>query len=368
MQGSSGLVDWNVPNNQTLVGVAVVFAALFVGALVVEYARQRRLRNRRTAAAWQLVKSIEDEKELSPEERKVLDKLIRRWSSDDPHRAVALRQRFDECVEREMDFLQQKGDPAQYEETGVLLRDIRTRLALDFVPIGQRILSTRELYSGQELWLTRESDTPPQWRRGTVAQVNEAYFHMTLSDRPASSQSAYQEGEIFRFRLHREEDARYAFKTSLVREESTPRGLVFLHTSRQKRIQAREHFRVRHEQTTNVVVMNSPPDRANPLARDWRIVARLRGRITNLSAGGFALIAPQSIPPKSLIRVTLDLELEATEPFEVDAQVIGTTPLPGGRHLVRASYCAVDDERRDIIARYVIHCQQPHSEPVGDVE
>ena len=46
----------------------------------------------------------------------------------------------------------------------------------------------------------------------------------------------------------------------------------------------------------------------------------------------------------------------------------GTTPLPGGRCLVRAAYYEVDPDKREVIARYVIHRQQPQHEPGGTTE
>ncbi len=85
-------------------------------------------------------------------------------------------------------------------------------------------------------------------------------------------------------------------------------------------------------------------------------MTKLRGRITNLSAGGCALVVQQPIPIQVLLRITV--ELDDWEPFDVFARVIATTPISGGRSFVRASFVAVDDEMRDKIARYIIRRQQ----------
>ena len=368
MQDSAGLVNWNSASNQTLIGVAVAFLVLLAGALILEVFRQRRQRRNRTAAAWHAVEAIEKEKGFSADERRALADLIRRWAHDEPLRVATTRLHFDACVEKEMESLRQQGDTKTFETMGTTLRDIRCRLALDFVPLGQRIHSTRELFQEQEVWLAGEADKPPQWIRGTIAQSNEAVFLVAPREFLERGRPAFRPGDRFRFRLFRDEDARYAFATEFVRHESEPPNLVFLHTSELNRIQSREHYRIRHEQTTNVGVMNAPLDTGSPTTRDRRIVTRLRGQITNVSAGGFALIVPQAIPAQVLIRVTLELEFEATEPFEVDARIVGTTPLPGGRCLVRAAYYETDTDKREIIARYVIHRQQPHHEPGGTTE
>lgn len=358
---SVGLVNWNPPSNHTLIWVAVACLTLLVGAFVVEMFRQRRQRRLRTAAAWESMESIAKDKGFTADELRVLRSVIRRWAPDDPLRVVTMRLEFDRCVEQEMESLLHKGDDVETEQTGILLRDIRSRLALDFVPLGQRIYSTRELYQGQDVWLAREAEKPPQWIRGAIALSNEAAFYVSPKDFSETGRLTLQPGATFRFRLYRDEDARYAFSTRYIRREKDPPEFVFQHTSKLDRIQAREHYRVRHEQTTNVGVMNAPLDTGSP-NRDRRIVTRLRGQITNISAGGFALIVPQAVPAQVLIRVTLDLDIEAAEPFEVDARIVGTTPLPGGRYLIRAAFYEEDTAKRELIARYVIHRQQPHHE------
>ena len=362
LQESTGLVHWGQTSSTTLLLVALIFAALLVAAFIIEFFRQRRRRAESVKTAWALVESIAIEKELTESERNALTAIVKRWDPDEPERAVTLRQHFDICVDKEMEMLRQQGDEALMERIGVTLRDVRVKLALDFVPIGQRIYSTRELFRGQELWLSRESDSPPRWVRAHASNVDEACLYVAPIEGYDPARPPLSTGDSCNFRLYRDEDARYLFSAPFVRRQLDPLELLFRHTSALKRVQAREHFRVRHEQNTNVGIMNAPLDTESPTTRDRRIVTRTRGKITNISAGGFALLVPQAIPAQVLIRVTLELELEATEPFDVDARIVGTTPLPGGRCLVRAAYYDVDDDRRDLIARYVVHRQQRQKE------
>lgn len=364
MQEDGGLVNWGQPSNMTLIGFALLFAALLAVAFVIESFRKRRRRAEKIQSAWSLVESIQREKEFTEPESIALAAMIKRWAPNEPDRVVTLREHFDHCVDKEMEMLRQQGVEAQAERLGVTLRDVRVKLGLDFVPIGQRIYSTRELFRGQELWLTRESDSPPNWIRAHATTVNEACLHITPIEGYDPARPPLSAGDVYRFRLYRDEDARYQFAMAFVRREADPLELVFRHTSDLKRIQAREHFRVRHEQNTNVGVMNAPLDTDSPTTRDRRIVTRTRGRITNISAGGFALLVQHPIPAQVLIRVTLELEVEATEPFDVDARIVGTTLLPGGRCLIRAAYYDVEDDRRDLIARYVIHRQQRQQEAI----
>ena len=350
----TGVLFWTVVVCGVLLGLAVI----------VEWVRQRRGRRARIVNLWGSVEKIAKEKELTSDEKAVLSKLLHRWSPGEPHRAATVHQYFDECVEAEMKALRANGDLAEFERMGTVLRDIRMRLALDMVPIGQRVFSTRQLYSPQEVWFVDAAESPPRWKRGLIQNVNEAYFSVGMAvdvDPPR-----YFPGGNVRFRLYRDDDARYAFTTKFARRESEPVGIAFEHTSELERIQSREHYRVRHEQSTNVGVMDGPVDGiADDTETPRRVVTRLRGKIVNISAGGLAVVVPQPVPSQVMLRVTVDLPLERTKGFEVDVRIVAVNPLPAGRYLVRASYVRIDDEHREAVARYVMHKQQQYIEMTG---
>lgn len=350
----TGVLFWTV----------IVCAVLLSLAVVVEWIRQWRGRRARVVNMWEAVNKIAKEKELTAEEQSVLNDLLRRWSPGEPHRAATVHQYFDECVDEEMAALRSKGDAAEFERVGTVLRDIRMRLALDMVPIGQRIFSTRQLYSPQEVWFVDAKESPPRWKRGLVQCVNEAYFNvgMAVDVEPPK----YAEGAAVRFRLYRDDDARYTFTARFVRRESGPIGLTFAHTAELDRIQSREHYRVRHEQATNVGVMDGPVDgEVSETSAPRRVITRLRGKIVNISAGGLAVVVPQPVPSQVMLRVTVDLPLERTHSFDVDARIVAMNPLPAGRYLIRAAYVSIDDEHREAVAKYVMHKQQQYIEMAG---
>lgn len=346
-----------------LLWAVLVCAVLLALAVVVESLRQRRLRRARVEGLWDAVAKIAGEKELTEDERAVLNELLTKWAPDEPHRAATVHQYFDECVQAEMDALKERGNLVEYERMGTILRDIRTRLSLDMVPIGQRIYSTRQLYSPQEIWFVDAVESPPRWKRGLVQTVNEAYF--TVGMAVDVEPPRYMPGGEVRFRLYRDDDARYAFRTRLVRREANPPGLTFAHTSDLDRIQTREHYRVRHEQSTNVGVMDGVVDGTPEDTETRRIVTRLRGKIVNISAGGLAVVVPQPVPSQVLIRVNVDLPMERTVGFDVDARIVAINPLPAGRYLVRGAFVRIADEHREAIARYVMHKQQQYLEMAG---
>ncbi len=333
-------------------------ATLLLIAVAVELVRQRWRRRLDLNEAWRTVEDIAKNKELSREEWDRLAAMIRRWSPADPRRAVTVGPDFEACVESEMNAVAQRGNAEEYEHTGALLRDIRTRLGLDYVPLGHRILTTRDLFMSQEVFVCRASDTPPQWARAHVATIDEAYFCL----RPAGSDDAarlkLRPDEEVRVRLWREEDARYIFTTRFVREDREPHLLLLHHSNNLTRVQSRDFFRVRHDQNTTIGILNAPVDGSETDTHERHVVTKLRGRITNISAGGLAMVVPQAIPAQVLLRVTLEFDLLGAESVTVDAKMVASTPLSGGRYLIRATFFGVDDETRDIVARYVMHRQQ----------
>ncbi|MGI6458837.1 MAG: PilZ domain-containing protein [Candidatus Hydrogenedentales bacterium] len=334
-----------------------LFVGLVLIAFSVERFRQCRRINLQRAAEWNTVECIIRDKELTPEEQKALRTLIRKQAPQDPLRTVTVRQYFDSCVERFMEGLGPPRERKQYSEMGSLLRDVRVALALDYVPLGQRIQSTRELSSGQLISLAMASDTTPRWHAGRIDDLDEAFLYILLDDVEARSVNEFRPGAEVRARLWREDDARYAMVLECAGTRDTPPSFAFYHSMKFDRLQARSDYRIRHEQTTSIGVLNKPlEDQQFDRLAERPLVTKLRGRITNLSAGGCALVVQQPIPIQVLLRITV--ELDDWEPFDVFARVIATAPISGGRSFVRASFVAVDDEMRDKIARYIIRRQQ----------
>ncbi len=350
------ILEWPNDTPPLMLWLALLLGLFITVAVVIEIIRRAADRRKRLRTEWASIQEIAKERQLSDDEWRFLRSFIHRHSSHEPLRAVTVRQHFDECVDAEMHVLEHH--PNEYEKTAVVLRDIRERLVLDYVPVGQRIHSTRELHSGQSIWLAPDSDMVRNWTHGNVVSVDEGHFVVTLQSAAKNSFNPAP-GELVRCRLWREEDARYVFSTRLDRVEREPWLWILHHTSALERMQSRAFYRVRHDQSTSVGILDAPLDENVEDVSGRHIVTKFRGRLTSLSAGGFALVVPQAIPKQVLLRVVL--EIPDVQPLEVDARVIAASPISGGRYLVRGAYLGVSEEVRDIIARYVLRRQQMHT-------
>ncbi|MCP4638898.1 MAG: hypothetical protein GY851_00620 [bacterium] len=355
------LVEFPGTGHPVLIWAAVGVLVLLASAVLLDLWRRAAARRRHREALWKQLLAAAKDKELTAAETHLLQTMLEHWSSDDPIRGISSRHAFDKCVESEMARVREKEGAARFEDVGVTLRDVRMRLALDYIPIGQQIHSTRELYQTQQVWMSRVADKPPRWHQGTVSAVDEARFH--VAPRGQGGTPSFRAGEDIRFRMWREEDARYVFVVTYTRMDDDPVELVFAHTSSLTRLQSRAHFRVRHEQTTNVGILNAPIDEGDAFKRltseelkTRRAVTKIRGRMLNVSAGGFAMVLNQAVPKQVILRVPL--ELSSADTFDVHAHIVTTNALSAGQCLVRAAFVAIEDEDRDTIARYVSRKQQ----------
>lgn len=357
MSPSSVPFEYASGSYTTLVWAGVGLLLLLGLAVLIEIFRRRaNLRNRR-ATEWHMVEEIVKEKDLSDEAWALLRGVIQRRSPDEPLRAVTIRLHFDTCVEEEMNGLWAQGDLDRYREMGIRLREIRNSLALTYTPAGQRIRSTRELAAQHPIWISPVGDKTPVWLRTTVSAVDEACFYIEPKNPGGAKVPSLSIGDGVRCRMWREDDARYAFTVRLACTESSPFTWAFRHTSELNRTQSRDYYRVHHEKDTVIGILKAPVGEETSEIRALRVATRIPGRIVNLSAGGFAAVVQQPLSKRALLRTVLKIPGE--DPFEVDAHVVSIGPLASGWYLLRAAYVDIEDETRDIIARYVMLRQQP---------
>lgn len=353
---AQGLVQFPVPGQTTLIVLAVLFFGLFLTAVAIEFYRRKEAARKRATAEWGAVAGILKERGLPEDEKASLTAMLERHAPMTPLKAVTSRQEFDRCVDAEMRALLARGDTAQFERTGKRIRAARERLALDYVPLGQSIQSTRELHAGQWLSAAAENEPAPHWYRMIIEDVDEAYLWLGRRAKEGEPAPPFRAGDRIRCRLWRDEDGRYSFVGTVSGYDGPPPIWRLLHTRELHRVQTRDHYRVRFDQPTTVELISAPADGNLDGVRERRALTRLRGRITSLSAGGCALVLHQPVSKHVLLRVPI--EIADNQTVEAEARVVAQSPISGERSLVRAEFVGLDEERRDKIAKYVIQRQQ----------
>ena len=344
-----------IPDREQIMWAILLLIGIFLMAVLVEMLRRRTVRRLQLDAEWRAISEILSEKGLSGEEKKLAEGMLRRHAAREPLRAITVRHAFNKCVEAHLRDFERGNDMELLAKRGAILRDIRMHLALDYIPLGQRIHSTNDLYRQQSVWVTVKPEAGAEWTKMAVNMVDEVYFFLTPEGSGSVPEAKF--GDELYFRMWREEDARYLFSARLARMDRAPYALVMRHTHDLKRTQTREHYRIRYEQVVSVGVINAPVDEDYSNLKTREVVTVIRGRMTSLSGGGFAMIAPQPIPRQVLLCLTLDLSDDAAA-LDVTARLIATHSLAAGRYLIRAAFVAMDEETRDVIAHHVSHKQQ----------
>ncbi len=350
------IVEFPTPSRPELIVLMLVFFAMFAIAVGFELTRRRQVMGLRLKAEWRTVERIIKERQFTEREVAALRDLLHHYGQDEPLSTVTTRHGFEIAVEAAMRGIEKKGNRQEAEELGIVLRDLRSQLGLDFVPLGQRITSTRELHAGQWMSITRASDPTPRWMRVMLDNIDEAYLYLTRKTSDNDGVSLPREGDEVRCRLWRDEDARYFFNTTTLMSDPANGTLRIAHTEDLHRSQAREHFRLRHDQSTTIALINAPQEESYENLRARTPVAKLRGRITSLSAGGCALVIQQSVSKRILLRILV--ELPEAPALELHAKVISCDPISGGRYVVRTTFVDIMDEERDLVAKHVMHKQQ----------
>lgn len=356
MADSDSFIQFPMPSSGTLALVALGLFALIAAAIGTELYRRAARRKVKLADEWRFVEDIFEDKKLSDGECALVRSMIKRHAAANPLRAMTVRHEFDRCVEAAMIEADKQGADKRFAELGSQLRGIRIGLGLDYVPLGQQIYSTRELHEGQWMAVTRETESAPKWGRMMIDDVDEAYFYVSRHGKGGDELPDLKAGDAVKCRLWRDDDGRYIFSTSIAGAEDGPAAWIFHHTSHVTRTQAREHFRVRHDQPTTVGVLDAIADAADADLAKLRTASKMRGRVTSLSAGGCALVLQQSVPEHSLLRI--QVETGEGELMGAEAKIVAVAPISGGRFLLRATFVGLDDDRRDRIAKYVLHRQQ----------
>lgn len=359
MEDESGLIPVPILSNSAIMWSAVLFLGLLISAISLEMLRQSIAQRRRLRGFWRSAQDIAREKDLTDREWRELRTLIQHRSPKDPLRIVTERYPFDTAVGEELADVLQQGKKDRYKELGVVFRDVRERLAHDYIPLGQRIHSTRELSNNQRIWVANAGESPLNWVEMKTIAVDEGFLTLGRPD-AAQELPSYKAGTSVRCRMWRDDDARYLFDLKYDRPHNELHGLNFYHGGTLERVQARQFFRVRHNQTADLCVINKPVDDADESEEvhlmSRPVVARIRGRITNVSGGGFAAVVHQPISKQVFLRTTLDLE--EAEPLTVISKIVAIIDMVGGRHLVRTQFVGLSPDDREIVARHVTIKQQ----------
>jgi c-di-GMP-binding flagellar brake protein YcgR len=351
----AALIEFPQASTLALWIVASIAVGMFGILIGNEYFKKASQTRNRSRIQLQAIDDIFEDKKLSDEEIHLMNEVLHHHATDNPLRAVTTREGFGDCVQAEMERVTHLGVSGVAQNVGVKLRDIRVALGLDYVPVGKPIYSSRELHAGQAINVSIKGDNSGRKTRMILKGVDEAYLY--ASPETSTTGPKYKDGTEVSLELWRDEDGRYTFDSRIVYYGTHHAEWRIGHnTKKMERTQDREHFRMRFDQTANIGILNASMHEELSYLRQRKQVAQLRGKITSLSAGGCAIVFQQPIAKNVFLRV--EIELPDMPAFSLDAKIIATSNISGGRSLIRTRFLQVEEEEKDLISRYLLKKQQ----------
>jgi c-di-GMP-binding flagellar brake protein YcgR len=357
MEVYAQLIEFPQASALAIAGIVVVGISLLFGLFGRDYIKRSKQVKATSRVHHQAIIDIFEDKKLTDSESAMMNDLLDRHAADNPLRAVTTRDGFGLCVQSEMERIAKEAGKNEFKKAGIKLRDIRSALGLDFIPVGKPIYSSRELHPGQVISVAqdKENEKNPTWIRMVLQDIDEAYLYVSRQSGLGSSR--FDDGDKVLCKFWRDEDAQYSFPSRIVfNGESHAEWRLGHNAQRMERSQSREHFRMRYEQTANVEILNASAHEEHHMIKQRKAVTQMRGKITSLSAGGCAIVFQQPIAKQVFLRVELDMP--DTPKMSLEAKIIASSNISGGRSLVRTRFIATTPEERDMISKYLRHRQQ----------
>lgn len=345
---------WPVADEQTLVWIMLFLIGIFVGAVCLELYRRRRDKSLRLRAEWRGAREFCDERDLLTEDWTLLRAMLQQYAADHPFAAVTKRTKFDECLEHYFKAIALVEKEDAVIERGIRLRHIRVQLGLDYVPLGQRIHTTRSLKLKQRLSVSN-ADGAPDWQQFVITDMNEATFRISFAG--PGGPPAVAPGSHLKCRLWRDEDARYLFDVILLNVDPEKGGWEVWHADTITRNQSRAYFRLRMEQSVEVSILDASLKEDYKGIYDREAVTQVRGRLTSLSGGGLAIAFQQPIPKQVLLRFAISIP-SLGGALRVIVRPIASQSLAGGQCQLRGMFVNMDEETREAITRYIFSKQK----------
>ena len=276
----------NAPTGWGAWALAVIFVAPVVPLAwgVVEAWRRRR----RGAVRFH---GRARDKGLSPDQSRLLLRLVRRQGAGDPADVLRSAARFDRCVHA-------NGRPVGPQTARELTR-IRAALGFDQLLPGDHLRTTRQLGRGDRLLLRRAGeDAEPDAPWVVESQDDRALTATPLLAEADAGVSHWKAGDRVEAEFRQGRDITYGFVTDVLTVEPATRRLLLRHTLRVERVQHRSFFRL----STQFAVVLLVGDGTAPV--DLEEAARLEGAVLDISGGGLRVRVPEAPPVDA--RLTVD--------------------------------------------------------------
>jgi hypothetical protein len=338
----------NLPKAGSLEAVLfILLCGLLVAAIVLfEVVKVRRERTVENKAARERFAQNTKRFDLNEEEIEVVRAMARRLRGGDANEFFEALSPFEQGIDSEVtDALTTAPSDAALQEKEALLASVRKKLHFTVVEQGVPIASTRNLSSGQQVWILGPKKTV--LGQAMVTLVREFSFNVKLSPDDFERMPAFE--SPLRMAFTRKADGIYGIEVPIVFVDPQAGTITCRHTLTFKRNQLRQDVRVETDFTVSVRCIAT--ETGDGTVQD---PSAFQVKMTDLSGGGFAFITDRALSVNDILSVTAASSKLSLGGLQ--AKIVAQSPVLSGttgRTRYHAKFVNVDFETKESIIKYV---------------
>lgn len=338
------------PRSEYPLWMILAFAGFIVLIVVLLWRGRVVLRRREEQFIRRIFQNLAQEKGLDEEDERLLWRMAREVRLLDPLLVFSSISAFEGAEGRELSRLSE-GDDAGREELTDRLQTLKRKLRLDRLPLGWALRHTRDIPVGQRIRVGFKRDETTRFCSCTVVEVDAS--GMTVAPIVKADRDALKEvtpEETLYVRFWRRDDTEYKFRTRILPEdEQEDEMLLLAHAEDLERVQRRDFFRLPvHIPVALYAIPDVETASLSPgeLRVKGLVTIRLKGMLTNLSAGGIALRSKTAVEEGALLMV----DPEVRTPFSLEGiacRTIRSEQEPGKGYVHHFDFINVNETLRD---------------------
>ena len=252
---------------------------------------------------------------------------------------------FERCVDGEvaeaLAYVKKEEDLQELEQA---LQSIRKKFHFSVIDQGLSIVSTRNLSSGQGLWLLGAKNSI--LGEAAVLNVHELYFSIKILEKNFGHLPAFE--SIVRMAFTRKADGIYGVEVPLVSFDPAAGIVKCRHTLKFKRNQLRQDVRVETDLMVNIRLIS--PSKPIPIEE----YANFMAKMTDLSGGGFAFTSEQKLSSGDMVVVTASSSKLVIA--GVQAKILGLNQNRATQKFnYHAQFVNIDFDKKEKIIKYVFN-------------
>lgn len=342
------------PGDWLFLGLLILILMVLGGAaMLVAYVLKRRRQEREDVAAY---RRICKQKNLDPEERAILDRMLVVVSPKSRIKLFASKNTFDQAVAR---WAKTVG-AAEKEEKAEILQSLRRKLNFHTAREGIQVASSRSIKVKQRLDVEMTERKPPIKFNPLVLQADD--FGITIEvPEELEKKTFFRQGETVDVTFVRPGEGTYGFLSRIL-EIPSKRRLVLGHSEKLNVSQMRGYVRVDVRFPTKF--KRIPAEVASDLDRVARVIGDdavepISGEVTNLSGDGALLRVPQDFAKNDCAHFRIQFDGKDKESrITFYCRVIGSSPHPSGKEFfLRTQFVDMADTIRERVVQYLFKYQ-----------